>query len=107
VRSDAASFYEKIQDLAPHNDYERLLQSQACRLPTPRANAFPVAAAGGQLRPGTVFGGDGLLANRHLHRLRSVRTQEPSRDRYPDRVRALSVSGAIYLILELDGPSPG
>jgi hypothetical protein len=29
VRSGATSFYEKIQELAPHNDYERLLQGQA------------------------------------------------------------------------------
>ena len=29
VRTGVSSFYEKVQELAPHDDYERLLQSQA------------------------------------------------------------------------------
>src|SRR5262249_47499453 len=29
VRAGATNFYEKIQELAPHNDFQRLLQSQA------------------------------------------------------------------------------
>jgi len=107
VRAAATSLYEKVQELAPRSDYERLLQSQALE------TAYAVAQARSLLlqQAGTsvpipflvvmvfwltvIFTSFGLFAPRNPAVIATL------------VVCALSVSGAIYLILELDSPFSG
>jgi hypothetical protein len=107
VRSGATSFYEKIQELAPHNDYERLLQSQALQ------TAYTLGQTRSLLQEQTgssvpipflvvmvfwltvIFTSFGLFAPKNPAVIATL------------IVCALSVSGAIYLILELDSPFTG
>jgi len=107
VRSGATSFYEKIQELAPHNDYERLLQSQALQTAynLGQMRSLLLQQAGSSVPVPflvvmvfwltVIFTSFGLFAPRNPAVIATL------------LVCALSVSGAIYLILELDSPFAG
>lgn len=107
VRSGATSFYEKIQELAPHNDFERLLQSQALQTAytVGQTRSLLLQQAGSSVPVPflvvmvfwltVIFTSFGLFAPRNPAVIATL------------IVCALSVSGAIYLILELDDPFSG
>lgn len=107
VRAGATSFYEKIQELAPHNDYERLLQSQALQTAynLGQTRSLLLQQAGSSVPVPflvvmvfwltVIFTSFGLFAPRNPAVIATL------------IVCALSVSGAIYLILELDSPFAG
>lgn len=107
VRAGATSFYEKIQELAPHNDYERLLQSQALQTAynLGQTRSLLLQQAGSSVPVPflvvmvfwltVIFTSFGLFAPRNPAVIATL------------IVCALSVSGAIYLILELDSPFTG
>jgi hypothetical protein len=107
VQSGANSFYEKIQELAPHNDFERLLQSQALQTAynIGQARSLLLQQAGSSVPLPflvvmvfwltVIFTSFGLFAPRNPAVIATL------------VVCALSVSGAIYLILELDNPFAG
>jgi len=106
VRSGATSFYEEIQELAPHNDYERLLQSQALQTAynLGQTRSMLLQQAGSSVPVPflvvmvfwltVIFTSFGLFAPRNPAVIATL------------LVCALSVSGAIYLILERIAPSP-
>lgn len=106
-RSGATSFYEKIQELAPHNDFERLLQSQALQTAynLGQTRSLLLQQAGSSVPVPflvvmvfwltVIFTSFGLFAPRNPAVIATL------------IVCALSVSGAIYLILELDNPFAG
>jgi hypothetical protein len=107
TRAGGASFYEKIQELVPHNDFQRSLQSQAVQIASDlgRTRALLLEQAGSSIpRPflvvvvfwlTVIFASFGMLAPSNA----TVTTTL--------LVCALSVSGAIFLILELDQPFAG
>jgi hypothetical protein len=107
VQSGASSFYEKIQELAPHNDFERLLQSQALQTAynIAQARSLLLQQAGSSVPVPflvvmvfwltVIFTSFGLFAPRNPAVIATL------------ILCALSVSGAIYLILELDNPFSG
>jgi hypothetical protein len=102
VRAEAASFYEKIQELTPRNDFEHYLQSQALltALEIGQTRALLVEQAGSSIPMpflvvmvfwlAVIFASFGLFAPRNATVIATL------------FVCALSVSGAIFLILELD-----
>ena len=107
VRAEAASFYDKIQELTPSNDFERSLQSQALQtaLEIGRTRSLLVEQAGSSIPMpflvvmvfwlAVIFASFGLFAPRNATVIATL------------FVCALSVSGAIFLILELDSPFSG
>ena len=107
VRSGASSFYEKIQEITPHNDYERLLQKQALQTAynIGQTRSLLLQQAGSSVPVPflvvmvfwltVIFTSFGLFAPKNPAVIATL------------FVCALSVSGAIYLILELDNPFAG
>ena len=107
VRAEAASFYEKIQELTPRNDFEHSLQSQALQtaLEIGQTRSLLVEQAGSSIPMpflvvmvfwlAVIFASFGLFAPRNATVIATL------------FVCALSVSGAIFLILELDSPFSG
>jgi hypothetical protein len=107
TRTTGASFYEKIQELAPHNDFQRSVQSQAVQIASDvgRTRALLLEQAGSAIpRPfllivvfwlAVIFTSFGMLAPTNATVIATL------------LVCALSVSGAIFLILELDQPFAG
>lgn len=107
TRAAGASFYEKIQGLAPRNDFQRSIQSQALQiaLQLGQARALLLEQAGSSIpTPFLVvmvfwlvitFTSFGLFAPYNATVVVTL------------FVCALSVSGAIFLILELDSPFVG
>ena len=108
VRAEAAaSFYEKIQELSPRNDFEHSLQSQAIQtaFEIGQARSLLVEQAGSSIPMpflvvmvfwlAVIFASFGLFAPRNATVIATL------------FVCALSVSGAIFLILELDSPFSG
>jgi Tfp pilus assembly protein PilE len=107
VRTEAASFYDKIQELTPSNDFEHSLQSQALQtaLEIGHTRSLLVEQAGSSIPMpflvvmvfwlAVIFASFGLFAPRNATVIATL------------FVCALSVSGAIFLILELDSPFSG
>jgi hypothetical protein len=107
IRGGVASLYEKVQELAPHNDFQRLLQSQALQMGVDlgRTRSLLLEQAGSSI-PGpflvvvvfwlsVIFTSFGLFSPRNLTVVATL------------FVCALSVSAAIFLVLELDSPFSG
>jgi hypothetical protein len=107
TRAGGASFYEKIQELAPHNDFQRSLQGQALQIAFElgRTRALLLEQAGSSIPwpflvivvfwLAVIFTSFGMLAPSNATVIATL------------LVCALSVSGAIFLILELDQPFAG
>lgn len=107
TRAGGASFYEKIQELGPRNDFQRSLQGEALQiaLDLGRTRALLLEQAGSSIpRPflvvmvfwlAVIFTSFGLFAPYNATVIATL------------FVCALSVSGAIFLILELDSPFAG
>jgi len=107
VRAEAASFYENIQELTPRNDFQRALQSQALQiaLAIGQTRSLLVEQAGSSIPIpflvvvifwlAVIFLSFGLFAPRNATVIATL------------FVCALSVSAAIFLILELDSPFSG
>lgn len=107
TRAGGASFYEKIQELAPRNDFQRSLQGQALQiaLDLGRARSLLLEQAGSSIPTpflvvivfwlAVIFTSFGLFAPYNATVIATL------------FVCALSVSGAIFLILELDSPFAG
>ena len=107
TRAGGASFSEKIQELAPRNDFQRSLQGQAVQiaLDLGRARALLLEQAGSSIPTpflvvvvfwlAVIFTSFGLFAPYNATVIATL------------FVCALSVSGAIFLILELDSPFSG
>jgi hypothetical protein len=107
TRAAGASFYEKIQELAPRNDFQRSLQSQALQiaLDLGRTRSLLLEQAGSSIPTpflvvmvfwlAVIFTSFGLFAPYNATVIATL------------FVCALSVSGAIFLILELDSPFTG
>jgi len=107
TRAGGASFYEQIQELAPRNDFQRSLQGQALQiaLDLGRARALLLEQAGSSIPTpflvvvvfwlAVIFTSFGLFAPYNATVIATL------------FVCALSVSGAIFLILELDSPFAG
>jgi hypothetical protein len=107
VRAEAASFYENIQELTPRNDFEHSLQSQALQIgfQIGQTRSLLVEQAGSSIPMPflvvlvfwltIIFASFGLFAPRNATVIATL------------FVCALSVSGAIFLILELDSPFSG
>ena len=107
MRAGASSFYERIQELAPHNDFERSLQSQAMQtaLGVGQTRSLLLQQAGSSFPMPflvvmvfwltIIFTSFGLFAPSNATVIAIL------------FVCALSVSGAIYLILQLDSPFAG
>jgi hypothetical protein len=106
-RAVVDSFYEKIQELAPHNDYERSLQSQAVQtaLSVGQARSLLLQQSGSSVPIPflvvmvfwltLIFARFGLFSPTNTTVITTLFRC------------ALSVSAAIYLILELDTPLSG
>lgn len=106
-RAGAASFYEKIQELAPRSDFERSLQSQALQIAIQvgATRTLLLEQAGSSIPVpflvvmvfwlSVIFISFGLFSPRNATVIATL------------FVCALSVSGAIFLILELDAPFSG
>jgi hypothetical protein len=107
VRAGAASFYENIQELTPRSDFQHSLQSQALQtaLAIGQTRSLLVEQAGSSIpKPflvvmvfwlTVIFVSFSLFAPRNATVIATL------------FVCALSVSGAIFLILELDSPFSG
>jgi hypothetical protein len=107
TRAAGASFYEKIQELTPRNDFQRSLQGQALQtaLNLGQARALLLEQAGSSIPApflavlvfwlAVIFTSFGLFAPYNATVTATL------------LVCALSVSGAIFLILELDHPFAG
>ena len=107
TRAAGASFYEKIQELAPHNDFQRSLQGQALQIAFDlgKARSLLLEQAGSSIPTpflvvlvfwlAVIFTSFGLFAPYNATVVATL------------FVCALSVSGAIFLILELDSPFAG
>lgn len=107
TRAAGANFYEKIQELAPRNDFQRLIQGQALQiaLDLGRGRSLLLEQAGSSIpKPflvvmvfwlAIIFTSFGLFAPCNATVIATL------------FVCALSVSGAIFLILELDTPFAG
>jgi len=107
TRAGGASFYEKIQELAPRNDFQRALQGQALQITFDllRARSLLLEQAGSSIPTpflvimvfwlAVIFTSFGLFAPYNATVIATL------------FVCALSVSGAIFLILELDSPFAG
>jgi hypothetical protein len=107
VRAEAASFYEKIEELTPLNDFQHSLQSQALQtaFEIGQTRSLLVEQAGSSIPMpflvvmvfwlAVIFASFGLFAPRNATVIATL------------FICARSVSGAIFLILELDGPFSG
>jgi hypothetical protein len=107
TRATGASFYEKIEELAPRNDFQRSLQGQALQtaLALGQARSLLLEQAGSSIPTpflvvlvfwlAVIFTSFGLFAPYNATVVATL------------FVCALSVSGAIFLILELDSPFAG
>jgi hypothetical protein len=107
VRAEATSFYENIEELSPRNDFEHSLQSQAIQtaFEIGQARSLLVEQAGSSIPTPflvvvvfwltCIFASFGLFAPRNGTVIVTL------------FVCALSVSAAIFLILELDSPFSG
>jgi hypothetical protein len=107
TRAGGASFYEKIQGLGPRNDFQRSLQGEALQiaLDLGRMRALLLEQAGSSIPMpflvvmvfwlAVIFTSFGLFAPYNATVVATL------------FVCALSVSGAIFLILELDSPFAG
>ena len=107
TRAAGASFYEKIQELAPGNDFRRSLQGQALQIASDlgRTRSLLLEQAGSSIPTpflvvlvfwlSVIFTSFGLFAPYNATVVATL------------FVCALSVSGAIFLILELDSPFGG
>jgi hypothetical protein len=107
VRAEAARFYENIQELTPRNDLQHALQSQALQiaLAIGQTRSLLVEQAGSSIPVpflvvvifwlAVIFLSFGLFAPRNATVIATL------------FVCALSVSAAIFLILELDSPFSG
>ena len=107
TRAAGASFYEKIQELAPSNDFQRSLQGQALQtaLDLGKARSLLLEQTGSSIPTpflvvlvfwlAVIFISFGLFAPYNATVITTL------------LVCALSVSGAIFLILELDSPFAG
>jgi len=106
-RAGAASFYQKLQELAPRNDFERALQSQALQMASQvgATRTLLLEQAGSSVPVpflvvmvfwlSVIFISFGLFSPGNATVVATL------------FVCALSVSGAIFLILELDRPFSG
>jgi Protein of unknown function (DUF4239) len=107
LRGGAASFYEKIQELAPRNDFQRSVQSQALQIAFDlgQTRSLLLEQAGSSIPTpflvvmafwlAVIFTSFGMFAPSNATVIATL------------FVCALSVSGAIFLILELDSPFAG
>jgi hypothetical protein len=107
TRAASASFYENIQGLAPRNDFQRSVQSQALQiaLGLGQARSLLLEQAGSSIPApflvvmvfwlAIIFTSFGLFAPYNATVVATL------------FLCALSVSGAIFLILELDSPFAG
>ena len=107
LRSEADHFYEDIQKLAPQNDFQRTLQSQAMQISAEvgRIRSLLLEQTGGSIPMpflvvlifwlAMIFVSFGLFAPPNSTVIGVL------------CVCALSVAGAIFLILELDRPFEG
>jgi len=107
MRAGAASFYEKIQELAPRNDLQRSLQGQALQIAFDigRTRSLLLEQAGSSIPTpflvvmvfwlAVIFTSFGMFAPYNATVIATL------------FVCALSVSGAIFLILEMDSPFAG
>jgi len=107
IRGGVASLYENVQELTPQNDFQRLLQSQALQMGAElgRTRSLLLEQSGSSIpRPflamvvfwlSIIFTSFGLLSPRNMTVVATL------------FVCALSVSAAIFLILELDSPFSG
>jgi hypothetical protein len=107
VPASGEAFYEKVQELAPHNDNQRTLQGQALKISTDlgqtrwllfaqRGSSIPLPFLGM-----LVFWLAMLFASFSLFAPRNATVI------FTLLVCSLSVSGAIFLILQLDQPFEG
>jgi hypothetical protein len=106
-RAEAESFFDKIQELRPQNDIQHSLQAQALQISTELGKTrFLLFEQGGSSYATPflvvlvfwltiIFATFGLFAPRNATVIAML------------FVCALSVSGAIFLILELDTPFEG
>jgi len=107
TRAGGASFYEKIEGLAPHSDFQRSIQGQALQiaLDLGRMRSLLLEQAGSSIPTpflvvmvfwlAVIFTSFGLFAPYNATVVATL------------FLCALSVSGAIFLILELDSPFAG
>jgi len=107
IRGGVASLYENVRELTPQNDFQRLLQSQALQMGAElgRTRSLLLEQSGSSIpRPflvmvvfwlSIIFTSFGLLSPRNMTVVVTL------------FVCALSVSAAIFLILELDSPFSG
>ena len=107
MKAAGASFYEKIQELTPRNDFQRSLQGQALQtaLSLGQTRSLLLEQAGSSIPTpflvvlvfwlSIIFTSFGLFAPYNATVVATL------------FVCALSVSGAIFLILELDSPFAG
>ena len=107
TRAGGASFYEKIQALAPRNDFQRSIQGQALQIAFDlgRTRALLLEQSGSSIPTpflvvlvfwlAVIFTSFGVFAPCNATVIVTL------------LVCALSVSGAIFLILELDHPFGG
>jgi len=107
TRAGGASFYEKIQELAPRNDFQRSLQNQALQIAVDlgRTRALLLEQAGSSIPTpflvvvvfwlAVIFTSFGLFAPYNATVIATL------------LVSSLTVSSAIFLILELDSPFSG
>ena len=107
IRAGVAGLYEKVQELTPHNDFQRLLQSQALQMGVElgKTRSLLLEQAGSSIPApflvvvvfwlSMIFTSFGLFSPRNGTVVATL------------FVCALSVSGAIFLILELDSPFSG
>ena len=107
MRSVSAAFYEKIQELAPRDDFQRSIQSQALQIAFDlgRIRALLVEQSGSSIpQPflvvvvfwlAVIFTSFGMFAPYNATVVTTL------------LICALSVSGAIFLILELAHPFGG
>lgn len=107
MRAGGASFYEKIEDLAPRDDFQRSARNEALQLALDvgRTRSLLLEQAGSSIPTpflvvmvfwlAVIFTSFGLFAPCNATVVATL------------LVCALSVSGAIFLILELDSPFAG
>jgi hypothetical protein len=100
--SPAKAVYDKIEELSPQSDAQRSLRSQALTmaLDVGRTRVLLFEHLGTSISR-AVSGGVGVLAMHHLRQLRPFAPRNATVITVLG-VCALSVSGAIFLILELD-----
>jgi hypothetical protein len=107
MRAAGANFYEKVQELQPNNDFQRSVQGQAIQiaLDLGRTRALLLEQSSSSIPTpflvvlvfwlAVIFASFGLFAPYNATVVATL------------LVCALSVSGAIFLILELDSPLAG